>query len=87
MIDTTHSFHDYMIRNTKRMPEGSLMLVNTFEVLEADFLRLLRMGLIGNRAVKIKNILSIGPLIRSAGFELEESLITPTNKVTQLHFC
>lgn len=70
MVDTTHAFYDYMIRNVKRMPEASLMLVNTFEALEEGFLRVLRTELIGQRSVHIEKVLSIGPLIRSAGHEL-----------------
>lgn len=66
MVDTTHAFHDYMIRNTKRLPEAAMILVNTFEALEEEFLRLLRTDLIGKSSVQIESILSIGPLIRSS---------------------
>lgn len=43
-----------------------MILVNTFEALEEEFLRLLRTDLIGKSSVQIESILSIGPLIRSS---------------------
>lgn len=74
MQDTTHEFNDYMLRNVKRFPEASMMLVNTFEALEEGLLRLLRTDLLGKGSVQIDKILSIGPLTRSAGGELLQSV-------------
>jgi hydroquinone glucosyltransferase len=47
MVDSSHFFHDYMIRNTLRLPEADMILVNTFEALEQSFLSLMRDDLIG----------------------------------------
>lgn len=70
MIDTTHSFYDYMMRNAKRLQEADIILVNSFEALEEGFLRLMRSDLIGKPSVQIQRILSIGPLIRTSDREL-----------------
>lgn len=51
-----------------------MVLVNTFEALEEELLRLLRTDLLGKGSVQIDKILSIGPLTRSAGDELLQSV-------------
>ena len=53
MEDSTHSFYDYMMRNTKRLAEANMILVNTFEALEENFLRLMRSDLIGKPSVQV----------------------------------
>lgn len=53
MVDTTHSFHDYMMRNTMRLQEADMILVNTFEALEEEFLKLMRSDLIGKPSVQV----------------------------------
>lgn len=42
MVDKTHAFHDYYVRNIRRLPEASVILINTFEALEHKFLDLMR---------------------------------------------